>query len=60
MDWEKIKEIREKKQMTQVEVSRAIGVSLSVFRYWEIGGGRPRPENLKKLKEVLTEESTEQ
>jgi len=53
MEWEEIKKIREKKNMTQVEVSRAIGVSLSIFRYWEMGGGKPKPANLEKLEAIL-------
>ena len=53
MEWEDIKKIREEKKMTQVEVSRACGVSLAGFRIWESGGGDPSPKNLAKLKKVL-------
>ena len=53
MEWEDIKKIREEKKMTQVEVSRACGVSLAGFRIWESGGGVPSPKNLIKLKKVL-------
>lgn len=53
MKWEEIKKTREDLGMTQAQVSRAVGVGLSTYRYWECGGGTPKPVNMKKLKEVL-------
>lgn len=50
---EKLKEIRNKLGMTQVEVARAVGVSLSTYLLWERGVSNPNEENAKKLKEVL-------
>ena len=50
---EEIKSKREELKLTQVDVSRAVGVSLVSFRNWENGGGNPTPENLEKLKKVL-------
>lgn len=50
---ENLKSIREKKSMTQVETSKAIGVSVEAYRRWENGGGQPSAKNLKKLKSVL-------
>ena len=53
MKWNEILKARQEKKMTQVEVSREIGVGLSTYRYWESGGGQPNPVNLQKLKNVL-------
>ena len=39
--------------MTQIEVAKAVGVSLFAYQLWEKGGNNPTPENLKKLKKVL-------
>jgi len=44
---------REKLDMTQIDVAKAVGVSVASYRLWEQGGGNPGPENLKKLKKVL-------
>jgi len=48
-----IKEARKKKEMSQIEVSKAVGVHLNTYALWEKGGGKPSPENLVKLKSVL-------
>ena len=53
MEWEEIRRKREEKKLTQVEVSRAVGVSLAGFRLWESGAGNPNKDNLKKLEAVL-------
>ena len=53
MKSEEIKEHRLKNKMTQVDVCRAVGVSLTAFRNWEMGAVNPSPENLEKLKSVL-------
>ncbi len=53
LDYIEIKKQRELVGMTQVEVARGVGVSLAGYRNWEIGAGKPTPENLKKLKKVL-------
>ena len=50
---EEINTKRKELKLTQVDVARAVGVSLVGFRNWENGGGKPTPENLKKLKKVL-------
>lgn len=52
--WEQVKKARSEKAMTQTEVARTIGVSLSGYRTWESGAGRPNPENLKKLEKTLS------
>lgn len=48
-----LKKLRQKKQMSQIEVARAIGVHLNTYSLWEKNGGNPSPENLEKLKSVL-------
>ena len=55
---EQIRKLRIKSGMTQVDVARAVGVSLVGFRNWENGGGKPKAENLKKLEEVLSYDET--
>jgi len=47
------KEARERLNLTQVDVSKAVGVSVVSYRLWENGGGKPNDENLIKLLEVL-------
>ena len=48
-----LKKKREKLEMTQIDVAKAVGVSVASYRLWEQGGGNPGPDNLKKLKKVL-------
>jgi len=56
---ENIKEHREAKDMTQVEAAKKIGVSLSAYRLWEQGVMEPKPENMRRLCEVLEIEEQE-
>ncbi len=53
MDYREIKMRREKLNLTQIDVCRAVGVSLAAYRNWEMGAGQPKPENLIKLRAVL-------
>jgi len=48
-----IKRLRLEQDKTQIDICRAVGVSLAAYRNWELGAGQPTPENLKKLKNVL-------
>jgi len=48
-----IKEQREAKGMTQIDVAVAVGVSLTSYRMWERGASKPNEENEAKLKQVL-------
>ena len=48
-----LKKIREQNGLTQMEVARKVGVSLTGYRLWENDVSQPNPENLKKLKKVL-------
>ena len=51
-----LKDIRVNKNMTQVGVAVAVGVSLGAYRLWECGAGKPRDANLNTLANVLGEE----
>lgn len=48
-----LKALRKKLKMTQIDVAKAVGVSVASYRLWEQGGGKPNPGNLEKLKLVL-------
>ena len=48
-----LKKLRDEKGMTQTDVAKLIGVSLTSYRMWEIEVTEPSPENMAKLKEVL-------
>lgn len=50
---ENLKELRERKGMTQVEAARAIGVSVEAYRRWENGGGGANSHNLEKIIKIL-------
>jgi len=50
---ENLKELRLDRGMTQVDVAKAVGVSLSAYVLWERGVMNPTQENLEKLKNVL-------
>lgn len=52
-----LKKLRAEKKMTQVDVCKVVGVSLTAYRNWELGVSNPLPENLKKLKIALGVES---
>lgn len=50
LDYEKI---RKELGLTQTDVAKAVGVSLQTYRWWFLGVMKPKPENEKKLREVL-------
>jgi len=50
---ENLKEFREAANLTQIEAAKACGVSLSGYRWWEMGANKPNAENMEKLKEVM-------
>jgi len=39
--------------LTQVDVAKAVGVSLVTYQLWERGVTTPTPENQKKLNTIL-------
>lgn len=55
MDIKRLREIRESKGLTQVEMANLVGVSLNGYVRWEQGANKPNEENLKKLKKALKE-----
>ncbi|MDD4111337.1 MAG: helix-turn-helix transcriptional regulator [Clostridia bacterium] len=48
-----MKEKRNAKKLTQVDVARLVGVSLTAYRQWEEGVMTPNAQNQIKLNEVL-------
>lgn len=48
-----LKELRIKKNLSQIEVAKLIGVSANTYRNWEYGANDPSEENMDKLKKVL-------
>lgn len=48
-----LKHIREQKGLTQIDVAKAVGVSLAAYRLWELGVGKPNQENQKRLLKFL-------
>ena len=50
---ENIKQLRENKGYTQMDLAVKVGVSLTSVRMWEKGVSTPKPENKDKLEKVL-------
>ena len=48
-----IKKIREQKTISQVELSKKVGVSQGAISQWETGQSLPRAELLPKIAEIL-------
>ena len=48
-----LREIREQKGMTQIEVATEIGVKGNTISQWETGTRKPSPTMAKKIAEVL-------
>jgi len=44
-----LRELREKRSMTQMEIAVAVEVSLPTVGAWEKGTSRPRPIHVRKL-----------
>ena len=53
MDLTRLKEYRELKGLTQVQVAKALKVSLMTYRIWEMGGGAPNRVNYENLKALF-------
>lgn len=53
MNTERMKSIRIGKKLTQLEMAKLIGVTLSTYRNWESGANQPSDINEQRLKEVL-------
>lgn len=50
---ERLKELRKQAHLTQVELSKRLGVGQSSYADWERGKKKPTQENLVKLSQVL-------
>ena len=50
---ENLKEIREKKNMSQINLSVKVGLSQEVLSHYEIGNNKPNVDNLLKLADCL-------
>ncbi len=46
---ENLKDLRKKANLTQQQVSDAIGINRSAYAYYEVGKSRPKIESLEKL-----------
>lgn len=49
----KLKKARLERELTQIDVAKAVGVSLVSYRNWEDGVTTPKDENLARLEQVL-------
>lgn len=50
-----LRELREIKKKTQIEMAIECGISLSTYRLLEYGAQKTNPEVLKKLEKLLME-----
>lgn len=57
MKLKEMKKLRLGLNMTQGDVAKALGVSLTSVQLWEKEITSPTPYNLKKLKKLLKEEN---
>ena len=48
-----LKQIRKQYNVTQVDMAKACGVSLSAYLLWERGVANPNEENQAKLNQVI-------
>ena len=49
----RLKEIRKEKNMTQVQLAEALGVSKGTVAMWEIGKRQPNFETLNALSDIF-------
>lgn len=47
-----ILKLRKEKNLTQVQLAKLVGVSITSVRLWEKGVTTPKEENLEKLKKI--------
>ena len=50
---ERLKELRKDKNMTQVQLAEALGVSKGTVAMWEIGKREPNFETLNRLSDIF-------
>lgn len=56
MQIEDLKKLRLAAGLTQVEVAKAVGVTMTAYQNWERGANKPSDENYEKLMQVLKKE----
>ncbi len=56
---EKVRELRQKRDWTQEDLAREIGVSLSTVQRWERQGGKPTHLGRRALKSLFQEAGIE-
>lgn len=49
----KVRELRQKLELTQEELAKSLGVERTTVTKWEIGESKPRADMLVKLSRVL-------
>ena len=49
----KLKELRQAKKLTQIEIATELEVSRTTVSMWEIGAALPRADKLIKLADIL-------
>lgn len=49
----KLKELRQAKKLTQIEIAKELGVSHTTVSMWETGAALPRAGKLIKLADIL-------
>lgn len=47
--YQRLKQARELLGLTQANMVRELGVSLTSYRNWEYGGSTPNPTNMQKI-----------
>ena len=55
MDITKLKELRNKRDLTQLQLAKLVGVTLNTYANWEKGANEPNEDNMEKLMEILEE-----
>jgi len=59
VDITKLKELRNEKKLTQLDLAKLVGVTLNTYANWEKGANEPNEDNMKKLIEILEEVKNE-
>jgi len=55
MDINNLKELRNKRDLTQLQLAKLVGVTLNTYANWEKGANEPNEDNMKTLIEILEE-----
>ena len=55
MDITNLKELRNKRDLTQLQLAKLVGVTLNTYANWEKGANEPNEDNMKTLIEILEE-----